>query len=98
MLVLRRTPDQLVVETINRSPLRTALLFIRREVALPGELRQLYYFEREDGDVWRFYALLRMGRAGSLFGTSAANYRNRTEAYFRYLAELPMRQEPPASR
>lgn len=97
LFVHTRTPDLLVVETVNLTPLRAALLFIRREVAAPHEFRQLYYIEREEGDVWRFYAMLRMGGDGSLFGTSAVNYRNRTEAYFRYLAELPMTREPPAS-
>ena len=98
MLVHARTPDRLVIETVNVTPLRTALLILRRVVAAPGEFHQLYYFEREDGDVWRFYALLRMGGDGGLFGTSAENYRNRTEAYFRYLAGLPMTREPPAAR
>jgi hypothetical protein len=98
MIVHVRTPDQLVVETINVSPLNAALLFVNREVAAPQEFRQLYYFEREEGDVWRFYALLQMGGVGSLLGTSAANYLNRTEAYFRYLAGLPMTREPPAVR
>ena len=36
--------------------------------------------------------------AAEAFGTSAVNYRNRTEAYFRYLAGLPMTREPPAAR
>jgi hypothetical protein len=98
MLVHVRTPDQLVVEMINLSPLKATLLLVRREVAAPEEFRQLYFFEREDGDVWRFYALLRMSGAGSLLGTSATNYLNRTEAYFRYLAGLPMTREPPAAR
>jgi hypothetical protein len=98
ILVHARTPDRLVVEMVNLSPLKAAFLFVRPEVAAADEFRQLYYFERENGDVWRFYALLRMGGAGSLFGTSAANYRNRTEAYFRHLAVLPMTREPPASR
>lgn len=98
MLVHERTEDRLLVETVNRSSLQAKLLFIRREVAAPGEFRQLYYIEREAGEVWRFYALMRMTGAGGLAGTSAANYRNRTEAYFRYLAGLPMTREPPASR
>jgi hypothetical protein len=83
---------------INLSPLKATLLLVRREVAAPEEFRQLYFFEREDGDVWRFYALLRMSGAGSLLGTSATHYLNRTEAYFRYLAGLPMTREPPAAR
>ena len=98
MIVHTRTPDRLVVEMVNVSPLKATLLFVRPEVAAPDEFRQLYYMEREAGEVWQFYALLRMSGDGSLLGTSAANYLNRTEAYFRYLAGLPMTREPPASR
>lgn len=98
MLVRERTPDRLVFESINVTPLKAKLLIFRAEIAAPGEYRQLYYFERESGDIWRYYSLVRMGEAGSLAGTSAANYRNRAAAYFRYLARLRMDREPPAAR
>ena len=97
MLIHERTPDRLVFESVNLTPLRARVLVFGREVAPAGEYRQLYYIEREDGDTWRYYSLIRMGRAGSLTGTSAANYRNRAEAYFRYLAGLRMDREPPAA-
>jgi Family of unknown function (DUF6675) len=98
VLVQERTPSRLVFETVNVTPVKAKLLVFRAEVAAPGEYRQLYYIERERDDVWRYYSLVRMGRAGSLAGTSAANYRNRAEAYFRYLAGLKMDREPPAAR
>jgi hypothetical protein len=97
-LVHERTPDRLVFETVNVTPVNAKLLIFRAEIAAPGEYRQLYYIEREHDDIWHYYSLVRMGRAGSLAGTSAANYQNRAEAYFRYLAALRMDREPPAAR
>jgi len=99
MLIRERTPDRLVFETVNLTPLKAQiLLLIRPEIAAPGEFRQLYFVERETDDIWRYYTMVRMGRASGLAGTSEANYRNRAEAYFRFLAELPMTREPPAAR
>lgn len=95
--VHERTPDRLVFETVNVSSVKARLLVFTREIAGPGEFRQLYFIERERDDVWSFYSLSLMGRSASLAGTTAANYRNRAEAYFRYLAELDMEREPPAS-
>lgn len=97
MRVHERTPDRLVFETVNSTPVKARLLFLRPEVAAPGELRQLYRIERDGAGTWRYYTLIRMVGAGSLFGTSAANYRNRAEAYFRFLAGLRMDREPPAA-
>jgi len=97
VVVHERAPGRLVFETINRTPIKARLLFFRPEVAEPGEFRQLYYIEHEAGDTWRYYSLVRMREAGSLVGTSAANYQNRAEAFFRYLAGLKMDREPPAA-
>jgi Family of unknown function (DUF6675) len=96
--VHERTPSRIVFETVNATPVKAKLLVFRAEIAAPGEYRQLYYIEHERDDIWLYYSLVRMGRAGSLAGTSAANYRNRAEAYFRYLAGLKMDREPPAAR
>ena len=97
MRVYERTPNRLVFEIANVSAVRAKLLVLRPEIAAPGEYRQLYYIERERDDVWHYYSMVRMGRASSLAGTSAANYRNRAESYFRYLAGLRMDREPPAA-
>lgn len=96
--VHERTPDQLVFETVNVTAIKVKLLLFTLEIAGPEEFRQLYFVKREQDDVWRFYNLNRMGQARTLAGSSAANYRNRAEAYFRYLAGLDMTREPPASR
>lgn len=98
MIVHERTPDRLVFETVNRTSIRTRFLIFRGEIAPPGELRQLYYVDRESDDSWHFYSLVRLGRASGLAGTSEKNYRNRTEAFFRFIANLPMDREPPAAR
>ena len=88
------TPDRFDVEIINVSPLGFAIF----NAADPGEFRQLYFMEREKGDIWRYYSLVRMGDASTLAATSAATYRNRAAAFFRYLAGLKMDREPPAAR
>jgi len=98
LLVHERTPDRLVFESVNRTPLKAKLLFLQATLAESGEFRQRYTIEREDGDTWRYYSLVRLGEAGSRAGTSAANYRNRAQAYFRYLAGIRMDLEPPAAR
>lgn len=98
ILVHERTPTRLVFETVNATPVKAKLLIFRAEIAAPGEYRQLYYMERETAETWHYYSLVRMGRASSLAGTSADNYRNRAEAYFRYLSGVRMDMEPPAAR
>lgn len=95
--VHERTPDRLVFETVNVTAIKVKLLLFTLEIAGPEEFRQLYFVQREQDDVWQFYSLNRMGQARTLAGTSAASYRNRAEAYFRYLAGLDMTREPPAS-
>ncbi|HMB73123.1 MAG TPA: DUF6675 family protein [Gammaproteobacteria bacterium] len=98
MLVHERTADRLVFESVNRTAVKAKLLFLPFKLAEPGEFRQRYIIERENGDIWRYYSLVRLGEASNLAGTSATNYRNRAEAYFRYLAGLRMDREPPAAR
>jgi len=97
LLIHERDADRIVFETVNVTPVKARILFFRPEIAAAGEFRQLYFIEREKDASWRYYSLVRMGRASSLAGTSAANYRNRAEAYFRYLAGLRMDREPPAA-
>lgn len=95
--VHERTPDRLVFETVNVTAIKVKLLLFTLEIAGPKEFRQLYFVKREQDDVWSFYSMNRIGQARTLAGTSAASYRNRAEAYFRYLAGLDMTREPPAS-
>lgn len=98
LTVHERTRDRLVFEIINLTAVRASLLLLGIRIAAPEEFRQLYYVERETGQTWHYYSLVRLGRANSLAGTSEANYRNRAEAYFRYLARLKMDRDPPAAR
>ncbi|HEX7719319.1 MAG TPA: DUF6675 family protein [Woeseiaceae bacterium] len=95
--VRERTPDRLVFETVNVTAIKARLLLFTREIAGPEEFRQLYFVNREQDDVWNFYSLTRLGQARTFTGTSAASFRNRAEAWFRYLASLEMTREPPAS-
>lgn len=98
MIIHERSANRLVFETINESPMQAKLLFFRRTVADPGEFRQLYLIERESDNVWHYYSLVRMSGTGGGSGASEASYRNRAEAFFRYIAGIEMTREPPAAR
>jgi hypothetical protein len=98
LLIHERTPSRVVFETANLTPLRASLLLLGARIAAPGEFRQIYYIEQQADSTWSYYSLVRLGRASSLAGTSETNYRNRAEAYFRYIAQLDMDREPPAAR
>lgn len=93
-----RTPNRLVFETVNVTPLKAEMLIFRRTVANPGDFRQFYILQRESDDIWHYYSLARMSGAGTLAGLSEASLRNRAEAVFRYIAGLEMAREPPAAR
>jgi hypothetical protein len=98
LLIHEKTPSRLVFETVNLTPLRASVLLLGARIAAPGEFRQIYYIEQQADSTWSYYSLVRLGRASTLAGTSEANYRNRAEAYFRYIAQLKMDREPPAAR
>ncbi len=95
MRVLTASPDRLVIETENISTMRFLLL----PVFPPGEMQSIYFLEREPDDVWRYYGITRTGRnASRLTVGHEASSINRAVAYYRYLAGIPMDQEPPAAR
>jgi hypothetical protein len=88
------SPDRLVFETENLSIMRYFMLPIFRA----GEMQSIYFFERESQDVWRYYSIVRMGaNASRLAGAHVASSINRAVAFYRYLADIPTDQEPPAS-
>jgi len=87
--------DRLVFETTNTSTMR--YLFV--PVFRPGEMKTIYFLDRESPDVWRFYSMTRTGpKASSLTTGHDASSINRAVAFYRHLAGIPTDQEPPAAR
>jgi hypothetical protein len=95
MRIRSATPERLVFTTENISTLRYLLL----PVFHPGDIQSAYFLEREAGDVWRYYNLVRTGKkANSLVSGHSASSVNRAVAFYRHLAGIRTDQEPPAAR
>ena len=83
------SPDRLVVESENVSPVRALLLTL----FAPGELRAVYFFERLDGQRWGYYALnAALGRSTS---GNEASLVNRAAAYHRHFTGVATDGAPP---
>ena len=92
--VRERTADRLVVSLANAERVRMLLV----PLFDPGEYQFVYFFERESGEVWRYFALARAGGAWNpIVRLGSDSYINRAAALFRYLAGLALNQEPPAA-
>ncbi len=91
--IRERDADRLVFETVNA----TAMAFLFLDVIEAGGFRQLYFIERREGGIWRYYSLIWISRGSDLAVSSPASFKNRAVAYFRYLAGLKMDREPPAA-
>ena len=92
--VLERTPDRAVLALENTDPLKYLFLTVFES----GEYQFLYFFERESGNVWRYYSLIRIGAGfNPLVRDGGPSYINRAAAMFRHFAGLPTVQEPPAA-
>ena len=88
-------PGKLVFATENVTTLR----FLGIPIFAPGEIQSICFLERESKDVWRYYALARMGKQVSLLVSGhEASLVNRAVASYRFLAGIPANLEPPAAR
>jgi hypothetical protein len=95
LTVRARSDDRLEAAVRNLSAGRLAGV----TVIAPGEVEALFSIEREDGDLWRYYALSRsVSRLPVLLRPPDAAYVNRAVALFRFIAGLPTDAEPPAAR
>ena len=87
--------ERLVFATENTGTLRYLML----PVALPGELQAICFLQNESKEIWRYYALVRIGKGASLvMAGHEASLINRAVASFRHLAGIPADREPPAAR
>jgi hypothetical protein len=86
MTVLQQSDDRLTLALENTSTLRVIGIPLLRE----GAGQFLFSFERETGDVWKGYVMLRVGSAvNSLLRPSIDEYKTRAVGMFRHFAGLP---------
>ena len=93
--ILEATEGRLVFDVANVTPMRYLLISL-----FPVEgMQSIYYLEREEGDVWRYYAMTRTSRnASRLTKGHEASWINRAVAYYRHAVGIPADREPPAAR
>ncbi len=89
--------ERLVFDTENAGAIR----YLFMTLVEPGDAQAVYFLERESGDVWRYYSMVRTGRNATGFALAAgheASLINRAVAFYRHLAGIPTDREPPAAR
>ena len=92
MEVVERSPDKLTVSLENAVALRVLGIPMMKE----GAGQFLFAFERESGDVWRSYVLVRVGSLMNVLARPPMDqYANRAVALYRYFAGLPGRDPMP---
>jgi hypothetical protein len=95
MHIAEASPDRIVVEVENVSPLRYFYL----TVIPAGETQSIYFLDRESDGVWRFYGLVRIGKnANRMIAGNEASSINRAVAFYRHLVGIRTDLEPPAAR
>jgi hypothetical protein len=95
MHIAEATADRLVFDVENVTTMRFLLVPLFR----PGEMQSVYFLDREPGNVWRFYSIVRTGKNASNLTTGhEASSINRAVAFYRYFTGIPTDQEPPAAR
>jgi hypothetical protein len=99
MHVAEVSPDRIVFDIENVSTLRYLLVPIFH----PGDVQSVYFLDREQdreqGNVWRYYSILRTGlNASSLVTSNDSSAINRAIAVYRRFVGIPTDQEPPAAR
>jgi hypothetical protein len=89
-----RTPDRLVIAGHNL----TAARMMGFPVADKGELEVVFFFDREDGDVWRYYGITRTRlNLPETMSMPDADYMNRSAATFRFIAGYASDASPPVA-
>jgi hypothetical protein len=93
--IRHKSVDRLVLRIENATPVR----FLLMPLFDTGEYQFIYFLQREDGDIWRFYSLLRAGDAMGVSGEDhEASFVNRAVAVFRHIAGIAGDAAPPAAR
>jgi hypothetical protein len=88
------SPDRIVLAVENALPVRFLLLPLFEK----GEYQFLYFLEREDGDQWRYYSLLRAADSMGVSGEDhEASFINRAVAAFRHVSGIAGDAAPPVA-
>jgi hypothetical protein len=86
MRVLEATPERIVVETENASPIKSFVTLFP-----PETLRAAYFMTRIDARTWGLYAIsAATGRASGLVSVGKESYANRAKALFAHFAGHPL--------
>jgi hypothetical protein len=95
MHIVEASPDRIVVDVENVSPLRYFYL----TVIPAGETQSIYFLDRESDGVWRFYGIVRIGKnANRMVAGNEASSINRAVAFYRHLVGIRTDLDPPAAR
>jgi hypothetical protein len=95
MHVAEASADRLVIDVENVSTIH--YLFI--PLFHPGELRSIYFLDRESENVWCYYSIVRTGiNANRMIAGKESSAVNRAVAFYRHFVGIPTDQEPPAAR
>jgi hypothetical protein len=95
MHIVEASASRLVFDVENVSTMR--YFFI--PIIHPGELKSMYFLDRESDNVWRYYSIVRTGKnANGLIAGNESSSVNRAVAFYRYLVGIPTTQEPPGAR
>jgi len=95
MHIVEASPSRLVFDVENVSTMRYFFIPLLH----PGELRSMYFLDRESDSVWRYYSIVRTGKnANRLIAGNESSSVNRAVAFYRHLVGIPATQEPPGAR
>jgi len=95
MHILEASASRIIIEVENVSSIH--YLFVT--VSPPGEMQSIYFLDRESENVWRYYAMMRIGKSANQTMTgNESSAINRAVAFYRFQVGIPTDQEPPAAR
>ena len=90
MTILERKQNKLAFFSVNVSPFKVAFL----EAVKPGKFEQYYTIQKESGDTWLYFSLVRSKMNYSFLAPKRLSSLNRTAAYFRHVAGMTYRKFP----
>jgi len=95
MHIVEASASRLVFDVENVGTMRYFFIPILH----PGELRSMYFLDRESDSVWRYYSIVRTGKnANGVIAGNESSSVNRAVAFYRHLVGIPATQEPPGAR
>jgi len=95
MQIVKASDDHIAIKIDNVGSIRYLLV----PMLHAGDLQSVYFLDRESGDTWRYYSIVRTGKnANRLIGGNDSSAINRAVAVYRHLVGIPDNTEPPAAR